>query len=150
MRIDEQEIRRYDASRRRLLEKLGLGTGALVAGGLLHSGIGSLLATVLAAPARADTPLDVQILQTASSLEVLAANTYATALTLPAVKAGPRAVVEFATRTMQRHNEHKLVFQSQTRMLGGKEQHQPNRLYAQVVQQEVPKLDAVADVVSVV
>lgn len=97
----------------------------VAAGGAL----GSLIACLLAGPARADTALDVQILQTASSLEALAVAVYAQALgTGPDGHGAPSygalaglapttahdALAAFFTETMRQHGEHKKVFQAQT------------------------------------
>lgn len=134
----------FDQSRRGLLARLGLaGGGAAVAG----SGVGAALASLLARPASAQQSLDVQILQTASSLEKLAVGTYAAALTLPFIKDGNKTVVAFAQKTMQQHDEHMKSFQAQTTKLGGKVQDQPNPKYKAVVDGEVPKLKAPGDVV---
>ena len=134
----------FDQSRRGLLARLGLaGGGAAVAG----SGIGAAIASLLARPASAQQSLDVQILQTASSLEKLAVETYKAALTLPFIKDGNKVVVTFAETTMKQHDEHKKAFQAQTTKLGGQVQDAPNPKYAAVVEGEKPKLKAPGDVV---
>ena len=145
--VNTDEIARYNSSRRMLLGKLGIGAGGLASRGLFAGGMGSFLAAMLASPARADTPLDIQILQTASSLEVLAVSTYQTALGLPFIKSGNPVVIKFAQTTMGQHDEHKKAFQAQTRTLGGKEQTQANPRFAQVVQQALPGIKAPVDVV---
>jgi len=148
--VNTDEIVRYNASRRQLLQRLGLGAGALASRSLVPRRFRRFLGAILASPASADTPLDVQILQTASSLEVLAITTYGVAITLPFIQTSPKAIKEFATRTMQQHNEHKLVFQAQTKALGGQQQTLANPVYAQVVQQEAPKLTAAAEIIGLV
>ena len=136
------ERRAFDANRRSLLGRLGLaGGGAAVAG------MGAAVAALLARPAAADTALDIQILQTASSLEKLAVGTYEAALGLPFIKEGNKTVVAFAQTTMKQHNEHKEAFQAQTTKLGGKVQDQPNPKYAAVVEAAKPTLKAPLDVV---
>ena len=145
--VDLDQIARYNINRRGVLAKMGLGAGGVAARGLLVGGFGSLLAGVLATPARADEALDVQILQTASSLEVLAVATYGAALTLPFIKSGNPVVVKFAQTTMKQHDEHRQAFQAQTKALGGKEQTQPNPKYAPVVEQAKPTLQSPLDVV---
>ena len=108
-------------------------------------GLGALVTAILATPARADTPLDVQILQTASSLERLLVDTYAIALgrgplgiAAPAV-AGIAAIAvpsakEFLTKFLEtthtQHDEHRTAFQTLTTALGGKVQDGPNPKYA--------------------
>jgi hypothetical protein len=106
------------------------------------------LTAVLARPAAADKPLDVQILQTASSLEVLAVATYGAALGLDFIKNGNPVVVKFAETTMSQHNEHKLAFQAQTKTLGGAVQTNPNPKFAPVVEQAKPNLKTPLDVVN--
>ena len=145
--VNTDEIARYNENRRQVMGKLGLGGGALATRGLFAGGLGSFLAAMFASPARADTPLDIQILQTASSLEVLAVSTYNTALGLPFIRSGNPVVVKFAQTTMGQHDEHRKAFQAQTKTLGGREQTQPNPKFQQVVQQEAPKLKAPVDVV---
>ncbi len=142
--IDTDEIKRFNLGRREALARLGYGTATA---GMLTAGFGGMFAGLLATPAYADQSLDVQMLQTASSLERLAVNTYATALTLPFIKNGNAVVVKFAQTTMQQHDEHRKAFQAQTTALGGKPQDQPNPTFVAVVQQAVPGLKAPGDVV---
>ncbi|MEO5680647.1 MAG: ferritin-like domain-containing protein [Acidimicrobiales bacterium] len=138
------ERRAFDLGRRSLLARLGLaGGGAAVAG----AGIGGAMAALLSTPASADSALDVQILQTASSLEKLAVETYKAALTLPFISGGNKTVVAFAQMTMKQHDEHKMAFQAQTTKLGGKVQDAPNPKYAPVVEAAKPTLKAPLDVV---
>ena len=115
----------------------GLGNlrpGGAVANVAAGGGLGSLIAGLLAGPAAADTPLDVQILQTASSLEALAILVYAQALgtgpqgqDAPASKAlsgmlpdtARNTLTAFFTETQRQHGEHKKAFQAQTTALDG-------------------------------
>ena len=129
-------------ARRAVLSRIGRSAGGGVAArAALGGGFGGLLAGLVATPARADVALDVQILQTASSLEALAIATYASALgegpdkaDAPAAKAvdgiavpGAKATVAaFAKETQRQHAEHKKAFQAQTTALGGKVQDAPN------------------------
>ena len=146
--VDTDEIDRFNEARRGVLAKLGFGAGGLAARGLLAGGFGGLFAGILATPARADTALDVQILQTASSLEALAIATYGVALgegpqkaDAPAAKAvaginvasAKATVAAFAKETQRQHNEHKKAFQAQTTTLGGKLQDAPNAKFLPVV-----------------
>jgi hypothetical protein len=131
--VDTDEIDPSNVRRRTFLLSAGAGAGAL---GLLLAGLG-------AAPARADTALDVRILQTASSLEALAVALYATALgTGPDGQDAPSyralagmtarsahdTLVAFFTDTMRQHGEHKKAFQAQAVALDGnaKVQDAPN------------------------
>ncbi|HEV2088319.1 MAG TPA: ferritin-like domain-containing protein [Cryptosporangiaceae bacterium] len=144
--VDLDEIKRFNAGRRQVLAKMGLGAGAASAG-LIAGGFGGMFAGLLATPAHADEALDIQILQTAASLEKLAVGTYEKALTLPFIKNGNPVVVKFAQTTMMQHNEHKNAFQAQTTALGGKPQDEPNPVYADVVAKATPGLKAPIDVV---
>ncbi|MEU5693306.1 ferritin-like domain-containing protein [Actinosynnema sp. NPDC020468] len=111
------------------------------------AGAGVLLA---ASPAAADAALDVQVLQTAASLENLAVSTYKTALTLAFVGgADANAVVKaFATKTMDQHTEHAQAFNAAVTKLGGKTQTGTNAKYAAVVTAAVPTIKTAADVVA--
>src|SRR5690242_9894921 len=62
--IDPADAERLNASRRDLVDQLGLTRPGVLAGGAAATGIGALLASLLATPAAADKRLDVQILQT--------------------------------------------------------------------------------------
>jgi hypothetical protein len=137
------DLRLFGDSRHGLLSRLGLGAGA--AAGL--GAFGTAVAALLAKPALADQGLDVQILQTASSLEVLAVATYGAALTLPFITNGNKVVVAFAQTTMKQHDEHRAAFQAQTTALGGTAQTAANPKYAPVVEAAKPGLKTPADVV---
>ena len=108
---------------------------------------GTALAGLIARPAMADEALDVQMLQTASSLEVLAIATYGAALTLPFIIDGNPVVKAFAETTMKQHDEHRAAFQAMTKALNGKVQEMPNPKYAPVVEAAKATLKAPIDVV---
>jgi hypothetical protein len=142
--FDPTQLAQFVGQRRSLIQKLGLGGGGILAA----TGLGSILSGILTAnPAAADEALDVQILQTASSLEKLAVATYGAALTLPFIKDGNKVVVAFAQTTMSQHDEHKKAFQAQTKALGGTAQDSPNPKYAPVVESAKPTLKTPLDVV---
>ena len=108
------------------------------------------LDAVAASPAFAASSPDVRILQTASSIEVLAVATYTTALTLPFIggsSANP-VVKAFAMTTMQQHQEHLAAFNAAVSRLGGKAQADPDPALAAVVQAAVPGLTGPAPVVA--
>jgi hypothetical protein len=79
---------------------------------------GGLVAGLVATPARADANLDLRILQTASSLEVLAEAAWAR------VSAGPLA--GFAPDAARRHAGHAQSLQARTAALGGRRQDAAN------------------------
>lgn len=140
---DPDDAARFNLGRRQLLRNLSLG-------GLTAGVFGPVINSILAGPAIAQAGaggIDVQILQTASSLEKLAVATYGAALTLPFIKSGNQVVVKFAQTTMAQHDEHKKAFQAQTTALGGQVQDQPNPKYAPVVEAAKPTLKGPADVV---
>src|SRR5665213_2619905 len=121
--VDLDESREVAARRSRLL------TGAAFGGGLLAAaGIGAALQGVFASPAFAASATDVQILQTAASIEALAVATYQTALTLPFIGgATANGVVKaFATTTMQQHQQHLTAFNAAVTPRGGTAQTNPD------------------------
>ncbi len=144
--VDLDEVRRINGERRRVLRNGGLGMGALAARGLLATGFGATVAAIVGSPVAADEQVDIQIMQTASSLENLAVATYEAALTLPFVTAVP-AVKAFAETTMKQHSEHGAAFNDQAEALGGKRQEKPNPKYAKVVEEAMPGLTDAAKVV---
>ena len=140
-------LARFASGRRQVLRNIGLGGGALAARGLLAGGFGAALSTIVARPAAADANLDLQMLQTASSLERLAMDTYTAALGLDFIKNGNKVVIAFAETTRMQHEEHKKAFQAQTEALGGKVQNEPNGQFLVAVQEATPTLKAPLDVV---
>ena len=124
--VDLDRIRAFNQGRRRLLRNGGLGLGAIGARGLLGGSFGAAVMGIVARPAHAQAELDVQILQTAASLENLAVATYGAALGLPGFDAN-KTVVAFAQTTMQQHDEHGEAFNAQAVTLGGQRQDQPNQ-----------------------
>ena len=138
--ITPDEIRALEASRANTRSRLGMLAGA--------GAIGVAVSSILARPVAADEALDVQILQTASSLEVLAVATYGAALTLPFIADGNAVVKAFAEMTMAQHDEHRQAFQAQTKALGGEVQENPNPKYKPVVDAAVPTLTDAMKVVT--
>ncbi len=151
--VDLDEINRFNAARRTVLARLGIGGGGLAARSLAYGSLGSLFYGLVATPASADKNLDIQILQTASSLEQLAVNTYNAALTMNLGGIGDvpgtagQVIKTFAQTTMSQHNEHKMAFQNQTKLLGGREQTTPNQKFQIVVDKAVPTLKMPNDVI---
>lgn len=151
--IDTDEIDRFNANRRSMLRQLGYGAGGIAGRGLLAGSFGTILSGLIASPARADRNLDVQILQTASSLEKLAVETYnaAASQNLGGVAKVPgsagQVVVQFVMTTMKQHDEHKKGFQAQTTALGGQVQDSPNPKFQAEVTKAVPGFKQPVDVV---
>ncbi len=124
--------------------------GGLPKSGLLAAaGLGTAMAALLASPAFADKAMDVQMLQTAASIENLAVATYETALTLDFIGgAGANAVVKaFVEKTKSQHQEHAQAFNAAVTRLGGKAQDQPDPVLLGVVDNAKPSLTGPAQVV---
>lgn len=146
--LDLDALARFNLGRREALRNGGLGLGAFATRGLLAGGIGAVLTAIVASPVAAqDGGVDVQILQTAASLENLAVATYGAALTLPFIKNGNKVVVAFAQTTMKQHREHGSAFNAMAKGLGGAEQTKTNPKYQQVVTDTLPSLTDPAKVV---
>lgn len=117
---------------------------------LATAGLGTAFAAVLASPAMASAPADVQILQTAASIEALAVATYQTALTLPFI-GGPDAnplVKSFVQTTISQHQQHQKAFNAAVAKLGGKAQNSPDPALLQVVNKAKPSLTSPGPVVA--
>ena len=129
----------FNESRSALVRNLGLATAGV-------AGFGAVTA-LLTQPAAADKNLDVQILQTAVSLELLAVATYGAALTLPFIASGNPVIIKFAQTTMSQHDQHRDAFSAQTKALGGVDQTATNPKYTPIVEAAKPTLATPADVV---
>ena len=139
--LDVEALHRFNMGRREALRDGGLGIGALAARGAIAGVFGTALAAIVSSPASAQAGgVDVQILNTASSLENLAVATYTAALTLPFIKDGNKVVVAFAETTMKQHSEHGAAFNAMAKQLGGKEQTATNPKYQKVVNDTLPTL----------
>jgi hypothetical protein len=150
--VDLDRIRQYRTDRRRIMRNGGFGMGALAARGLLGTAFGAAIVSALnpsaAGAQEGGGDVDVQILQTASSLEVLAVATYDAALGLPFIANGNPVVKEFARTTMDQHDQHRQAFQAQTETLDGQVQDRPNPPNQQVVDDALPTLRQPIDVVN--
>ncbi len=140
--VSTDEIDLLERSRAQVLKRLGL-TGGIASAGAL----GVAMTALVGKAAAADSSIDIQMLQTASSLEILAVATYSAALTLPFISGGNPVIVKFAQTTMQQHSEHNAAFQAQCKALGGVIQMNPSPKYGPVVEAAKPKLKTPADVV---
>jgi hypothetical protein len=128
----------------------GIVQPAFVGGGLLAAaGVGAAFATLLAAPAFAASSKDVQMLQTAASIETLAVATYQTALTLDFIGGGSAnpVVKAFVMKTMSQHADHLQAFNAAVSKLGGKPQTMPDPVLLGVVNQAKPGLTGPGPVV---
>lgn len=98
-------------------------------------GIGAALVGAISSSAFAASATDVQILQTAASIEVLAVATYNVALTLPFIggSSANQVITGFAKTTMAQHQQHLAAFNAAVTGLGGKPQTNPDPVLLQVV-----------------
>lgn len=126
----------FAADHRRSLQASLAGASVLGVAG------GGLLLGMLASPAYATASPDIQMLQTAASIEVLAVSTYTTALTLPYIggaTANP-VVTKFCQVTRSQHTQHEKAFNAAITGLGGKAQTNPDPVFVPVVQKAVSSL----------
>ena len=117
-------------------------TGFRSTGLLAAAGLGAALVAVTASPAFAKSSPDIQMLQTAASIENLAVATYATALTLPFIGgAEANGVVKaFVTKTKDQHTEHAAAFNAAIKKLKGATQTATDPVLLGVVNQAKPGL----------
>jgi rubrerythrin len=114
-----------------------LGKGLGLFGGV---GIGAAILGLFERPAFADKASDIQMLQTAASIEVLAVAAYEAVLGLPFAGDLPAVVQTFVTTTKDQHAEHLQAFNSAATALGGAEQTMADPVLAPVVEQAKPGL----------
>jgi len=136
--LDPDENRSFAGENRRRLSATARRAGGLLAA----TGVVAAIADFIGSPAFASSGTDVQVLQTASSIEVLAIATYKTALTLPYIGGGSAngVIKAFATTTMQQHADHLAAFQSATTALGGTKQTKPDPHFVPVVNSAVTSI----------
>jgi hypothetical protein len=138
MRTGREQLDDYveAAKQSRFEHSHGLGAGALVAG----AAGAAVIASALPAHAAGDT--DVQVLQTAASLENLAVATYGVALTLPFIggSSANGVVKAFVMKTKAQHEDHAKGFNAAAQGLNGKPQHNPDPKYLKYVNSQKPKL----------
>lgn len=143
-RVDPDEVRSFEVNRNSLLRAM------VVPGVLATAGLGAGLLALLASPAFADQAADVQMLQTAASIENLAVATYGVALTLPFIGgASANGVVKaFVMKTKSQHQAHADAFNAAAKQLGGKEQTKPDPVLLGVVNKAKPTLTGPGPVVA--
>jgi hypothetical protein len=125
----------HEEHQRSLHSSLGATTILGAAGGVALVG-------VLASAAAAASSSDVQLLQTAASIENLAVSTYKTALTLPYIggSGADPVITKFAQETMGQHVQHADAFNAAAKHLGGKAQNKPDPAFVPVVNKAVASL----------
>ena len=119
-------------------------------GVLATAGLGAGLLALMASPAWADQSADVQMLQTAASIENLAVATYGVALTLPFIggSAANGVVKAFVMKTKDQHQAHADAFNAAIAQLGGKKQTAPDPVLLSVVNKAKPGLTGPGPVVA--
>jgi rubrerythrin len=138
----EERSRGGDGTRRRFLQRSLLAAGGMAAFG----------ATVLERAHAVDAAnIDVDLLQTAASIEVVAITVYQQAAALDPNVSGAtiKAMKDFITALVQQHTEHRDAFNAASKALGGKEQIGPDRVLLEtVVNPGVTKIRAPGDVIA--
>jgi Ferritin-like domain len=117
-------------------------TSSLGGATILGAAGAAALVAVMASAASASSSSDVQILQTAASIENLAVSTYKTALTLPYIggSSADPVVTKFCQVTMGQHAQHADAFNGAIKHLHGKTQHKPDPAFVPVVNKAVATL----------
>ena len=146
MRSTQQQLGDYVAAAKESAfeRSRGLGAGAVIAG------VAGAAVLAGAVPAfAASSSMDIQILQTAASIENLAVATYGVALTLPFIGGGSAnpVVKAFVMKTKAQHEDHAMGFNAAAKGLGGKEQMDPDPKYLKVVNKAKPTLTDAGKVV---
>ncbi len=123
-------------------EQRQLLTRSFVGAPLLGAAGGLALVGVLASAASAASSKDVQLLQTAASIENLAVATYKTALTLPYIggSSANAVVKKFAEVTKNQHAQHADAFNAALRSLKAPTQTKPDPAFVPVVDKAVASL----------
>ncbi len=127
----------HEEHQRSLRSSLGATTILGAAGGVA-------LAGVMASAGAAASSSDVQLVQTAASIENLAVATYKTALTLPYIggSAADPVITKFAQVTMGQHAQHADAFNAAAKHLGGKTQNKPDPAFVPVVNKAVASISS--------
>jgi hypothetical protein len=86
-----------------------------------------------AAPASSEAPLDVQVLQSAASLENLVVAAYTSAAGMPFVAAGSDSLRALIARNLAHHKAHAQSFNQAVAKAGGAQQHAADPRYAESV-----------------
>ena len=141
---DPEERRQFTVQRNHLVRSSLSGKGAFAT-----LGFGAALLALFDSPAFAQAEPDVQILQTAASLENLAVATYDVALTLDFIGGASAipTVKSFVMMTKDQHAAHAEAFNAAAKQLGGEEQNDPDPVLLDVVNQAKPTLTGPGPVV---
>lgn len=136
------------SGRRQFVHRLGWWAGAAVAARVGAGG--AVLGAVAASstePAGAQQTLDVEILQTAASIENLLIDAYASLLEVaPMAEANP-GLRQFAEATVAHHREHVELYNDQVEALGGESQDAAHPGFRALVDESLPEISDAADVI---
>jgi hypothetical protein len=115
---------------------------SLAGAAVLGAAGGAALVGLMASPAFASSSPDVQMLQTAASIENLAVSTYKTALSLPYIggSSADPVVTKFCQVTESQHAQHAQAFNAALKGLGAKDQSKPDPAFLPVVNKAVASL----------
>jgi hypothetical protein len=142
MSVHGGEQRLGPIDRRQLLKAGGLGLAMVASGGRLHKPFGSAFAAfVRRLPSAQD--LEIQMFQTAASLENLAVAAYTRALELPAIQRNP-GLQQFVVTTIAQHADHGEQFNNHAEGLGGGRQDALNPRHSEIVAAMPATSDAAA------
>jgi rubrerythrin len=141
--VDPEETTDFVARRKSIVDNKLAMVGAT-------AGIGAAVLALSAASATAAMATDIQILQTAQSIENVAIATYKTALTLPFIggSSANGVVKAFSMTTMAQHTDHAAAFESAITKLGGKSQTAVDPALYKLVKAAEPGLKNAAAVVA--
>jgi hypothetical protein len=130
-----------DASidRRGLLRAGGCGIALLLGGQLLRKPLGSVVEALAPRSISTAASVEVQMFQTAASLENLTIAAYGSASEQAFVQ-GDAVMARFVETTLQQHAEHAAVFNDHAEMLGGERQDSPNPRYSEFVERSLPTI----------
>lgn len=137
-----------DDGRRRLARHLGWSAGAAVAARL--GGVGAVVATVVipsARPVGAQQSLDVEILQTAASVENLLIDAYTSILGLASMTESNAGLRQFVEATVAHHRAHLQMYNEQAQALGGEAQDAVHPGFQAVVDDGFPETSTARDVI---
>jgi rubrerythrin len=140
--VDPDEIAEFNARR-------ASGLHISPAGGLAAAGLGTAMYALMQSPAWAQASPDLQMLQTAASIENLAVAAYTTALTLDFIGGSSAipVVKAFVMKTKDQHQEHADAFNAAAKNMNGQEQKNPDPVLLDVVNKAKPGLTGPGPVV---
>lgn len=137
-----------DDDRRRLVRGLGWWAGAAVAARVGAGG--AVVVAVAGGSARrasAQQTLDVEILQTAASLENLLIDAYESMLGVTPVMESNPGLRQFAEATVAHHREHVQIYNEQVQALEGAVQEAAHPGFRALVDEALPGISTAADVI---